>query len=165
MKNKLSKLNSTERGFTLIELLIVVTIIAVLSIIGAVVYSGLQKSSRDSRRIADINAIANAMETAYAQSNTGLYPALAGTAFSSGVVPTDPINISTPANTTCSGGVGGNTGGCYYCLRAAVGRCAGTPAEAAVAAGSPAAVASWIICANLEGTSGGNTYYCRKNTQ
>jgi len=60
-----------KSGFTLVELLIVIAIIAVLSIIGITIYSGIQKNARDSRRKADIDAITKAFEVKY--NSTGTY--------------------------------------------------------------------------------------------
>ena len=52
----------TRTGFTLVELMVVVAIIAILAVVGITVFSNTQKSARDSRRQADIGAIATAME-------------------------------------------------------------------------------------------------------
>lgn len=68
-------------GFTLIELLVVITIIAILSTVGMTVYSGIQKRTRDTKRIADVNAIAKAA-TIYAYA-TGSPPPTSGVADSS----------------------------------------------------------------------------------
>ena len=51
-----------SQGFTIVELLVVVAIIAVLSVIGITIFTGVQKGARDSTRRADVNAIAKAME-------------------------------------------------------------------------------------------------------
>lgn len=134
MKNLLSN----KKGFTLIELLIVITIIAVLSVIGITVYSGVQKNARDARRREDINSISKALEVHF-NTTTNQYctaavatycaPQAAVTWFSSGAVPTDP---STAA------------------------QYAGLPANGA---------ATYHICATLETAVGGSTNYCKDNQQ
>ena len=61
-------------GFTLVELLVVISIIAVLSVIGVTVFSGVQKSARDAKRRGDIDAISKALEVHYgkcAEENLG----------------------------------------------------------------------------------------------
>lgn len=50
------------KGFTLIELLITVSIIAVLSAIGLVVYSTVIKQGQDGKRQSDLRAIQSALE-------------------------------------------------------------------------------------------------------
>ena len=79
-----------EKGFTLIELMVVIAIIAILAVIGAVVYSGIQKSSRISKRIQDLDALKFALE-AYKSTN-GVYPIQTTfgcvSALSSALVPT-----------------------------------------------------------------------------
>ncbi len=62
----------TRKGFTLIELIVVVTIIAVLTVVAVVNYAGTSKKSRDSRRAADIQKVAIALEM-YRQ-QIGVYP-------------------------------------------------------------------------------------------
>lgn len=150
-------------GFTLVELMIVIAIIAVLSVIGVTIFSGIQKDSRDARRRADIDAIASAMEANYGKTTAGRYDPLLVTFFASGTVPTDPTD--TP------GAAAGNTcpAVCQYCVTK--GTTAQTPAacnftSTDVAAATPALAATenfWMVCANLEKTSG--TFYCRGNQQ
>lgn len=53
---------SKSRGFTLIELLITISIIAILSAIGLVVYSSVLKQGRDSKRQSDLRSIQSALE-------------------------------------------------------------------------------------------------------
>lgn len=53
------------KGFTLIELLIVIAIISILSVIGVTVFSGVQKSARNAKRIADMKAIVLALDQYY----------------------------------------------------------------------------------------------------
>lgn len=61
-----------RKGFTLIELLVTISIIAVLSIIGLVVYQGVTTKARDSIRKNDLNKLATALEI-YAQQHNGSY--------------------------------------------------------------------------------------------
>ncbi|MBI2018651.1 prepilin-type N-terminal cleavage/methylation domain-containing protein [Candidatus Daviesbacteria bacterium] len=156
MNKFLPKTAKNPHGFTLVELLVVISIIAILSVIGITVFGNVQQRARDARRKADIDSIAKAMEANY---NTvtcvGTYCALADSFFANGKVPVDPIN----AGTTCS------ANSCKYCVRTAVGACAAT--DTTVAVGQPAAGATYIVCTSLETASGtgGNTYECRKNQQ
>lgn len=55
----------SRSGFTLVELLVVISIIAILSVIGLVIFSGVQKNTRNAKRIADMKAIALALEQYY----------------------------------------------------------------------------------------------------
>lgn len=80
-----------SRGFTLVELLVVIAILAVLSVMGFAVYSGIQTKARDTRRRADIDAISKAWETHYSTGSPH-YPNLQGSWFGSGTIPVDPIN-------------------------------------------------------------------------
>lgn len=66
----------TERGFTLVELLVVITIIAILSVVGMAVYSTTLKSARDAKRQKDLYAISQALEQYKASKKR--YPAPSG---------------------------------------------------------------------------------------
>lgn len=68
---------TTPRGFTLVELLVVISIIAILSVIGITIFSSAQKAARDAKRRADLKAIANALEQF--KTATGNYPQVANT--------------------------------------------------------------------------------------
>jgi prepilin-type N-terminal cleavage/methylation domain-containing protein len=59
-------------GFTLIELMVAISIVAVMSAVGIVMYSTAQKSGRISKRIQDLTAINTAIELF--RSSTGKYP-------------------------------------------------------------------------------------------
>ena len=93
MKKFLPKSASNPSGFTLVELLVVVSIIAILAVIGLTIFTGLQKNARDAKRRADVEAISKALETAY-NNSTAQYPIVTVAMFSSGVIPTDPLGGS-----------------------------------------------------------------------
>lgn len=63
---------SSKNGFTIIELLVAISIIAVLSVVGMVMYSNVQKSARTAKRIGDLRAVKDALETY--KTATGAYP-------------------------------------------------------------------------------------------
>lgn len=135
MKKFLPKTKYTPQGFTLVELLVVVSIIAILSVIGIVVFTGVQKNSRDARRKADIDAIATALESDFATNNRTQYQAVTSGMFANGI-PADPgtYTYSYPAAAAAT-----------YCVCAQLENTAGGNFAAACAAGT--------------------THYCRKNQQ
>ncbi len=59
-----TKNNKNKTGFTLFELLVSISIIAVLTGVAMVSYSGLNKKTRDSRRTADLEKIRISLEAA-----------------------------------------------------------------------------------------------------
>lgn len=171
-----------EKGFTLVELLIVVVIISVLSAVGMAVFGSQQPKSRDARRKADINAIADAMEANYDKdASPGTYAPLADTFFSGGATPTDPLAGKSKCGT-------GNDQACRYCVMYSSASTAPTAAvftentdtsatttsctgggtgTANLGPGAPGSNKYWVICANLETNSGpgGNYWYCRQSRQ
>ena len=99
MKKLLPKFAANPNGFTLVELLVVVSIIAILSVIGITVFTGVQKNARDSRRRGDIDAISGAIEAHLNNTTNQNCTAAAGTYcapqasvlwFAAGSIPTDP---------------------------------------------------------------------------
>ncbi len=89
MKKFLPKTLNNPAGFTLVELLVVISIIAILSVIGITIYSGVQKNARDARRRGDIDSISNAWETNHVNTSP-FYPKLLPAWFASGAIPRDP---------------------------------------------------------------------------
>ncbi len=90
MNKFLPKSIRNPQGFTLVELMVVVSIIAILSVIGIVLFTGAQKNARDVKRRADIQAISTAMEKNYNATSANPYTAAAITDFSDNKVPVDP---------------------------------------------------------------------------
>lgn len=65
----------SQNGFTLVELLVVISIIAILSVIGITIFAGAQKSARNSKRISDMKAISLALDLYYYDPvNNNTYP-------------------------------------------------------------------------------------------
>lgn len=60
------------RGFTLVELMVAISILALLSTVALVAYSGVRKSARDAKRREEIKMIVAALEVYRAQN--GDYP-------------------------------------------------------------------------------------------
>lgn len=94
MKKFLPKAVNNPAGFTLVELLVVISIIAILSVLGISLFGGVQQRARDARRRTDIGAIKNALEQRF-DSTTGLYPGpLVSTWFANNAIPLDPTTGS-----------------------------------------------------------------------
>jgi len=76
MKNKkINQRTNLNKGFTLIELIVSITIIAVMTVVAAVSFTGAGRKSRDARRMADLEKIRMALEM-FKQQNVGSsYPA------------------------------------------------------------------------------------------
>lgn len=102
--------NMKKNAFTLFELLVSISIIAILTAIASLSFSGAQKKARDSRRISDMNSVQKAAEQYYSFSNykypltsSGSWIADNGTTIMD-IFPIDPKGIGytapTPALTT-----------------------------------------------------------------
>ncbi len=63
-----------RKGFTLIELLVVIAIIGILSTLAIVALGSARQKARDSKRVADVNQIAKALDLYYSDNNA--YPTM-----------------------------------------------------------------------------------------
>lgn len=162
------------RGFTLVELLVVITIIAILSIIGLVVFTNIQKGARDAKRRADMDAIAKALGVHFGECVVGTYCNLQTSYFTSGSIPTDPSN----QQSKCASG---NNDFCGYCFSSDNAQPGGNPNWAnhgcaniqnitedqywynLAQVNSPGGsynYSAWKLCGNLETPLNGKYYYC-----
>lgn len=162
MKKILPKSVTNPKGFTLVELLVVISIIAILSLIGMTTYTNVQKNARDTKRKADINAIANALEIN--KTSTG-YQAIAPTWFASGAISYDPKASSVIDIIVVGCGTTSPQNKCWYCLRDSANYCdPSAPGNNHLnITDFTAYVSSWHVCANLE--NGSPAYYCRSSAQ
>lgn len=141
MMNKMITFKSEsrkEKGFTLLELLVVIGIIGILVAIGTISYTAAQSRGRDSRRKADLENIAKALEQYYGQNNVNQYsyPADADCTglsdYLAGDVPTDPKWGFEYTDSTANNLSGGSGAFCE--------------------------AASYCVCVELEATGTGNAY-------
>lgn len=137
-----------KRGFTLIELLIAVAIIAILAMVGMVIFTKSLSNTRDVKRKADIDAIAKALQTNY---TTTAYSPLAASQFSTGSIPSS------------------DSQGHPYCGNSTLNTQPADPSPwtsscptnyAQVSTSVPASGTSWKICASLE-NGGSPSIYCQ----
>ena len=80
------------RGFTLVEILVVVVIITVLATIGTLTYGGFQSQSRDKKREANANVIADSLERYYEKN--GEYPSIADVTSTNAAEVKSLLNVS-----------------------------------------------------------------------
>lgn len=92
-----------KQGFTLIELLIVIALLGMLAVLGTASYLNSQRQGRNARKVQDLKALQQALESYY--SVNGSYPGAAcdpTTTFLPGGVPKDPSTGLAYAPTSCT---------------------------------------------------------------
>lgn len=165
MNKFLPKTKNNTSGFTLVELMVVITIIAILSVIGITIFTGAQKSARDGVRQQDIQAISKALEVNKV-ANTTTYQPLLPAQFVEGI-PLDPLgsvrqycvlsrtDTTTPVKPTAWGAA------CPTAIEAAGTTVAAIPTAGAVPANT---TKSFRVCTLLENGTAPNIY-CVSNQQ
>lgn len=164
MNKFLPKTSNTPKGFTLVELLVVVSIIAILAVVGMTIFTGVQSRARNARRQSDIQAIAKALE-ANKTPGTTVYPAIAATWFAGGVVPTESAGTTPRYNLVYS-----VTAGAQVAKPTTWAATAGptslpagvTAIEVADAVPSGGNITSFQVCAQLEAPV---SIFCVPNSQ
>lgn len=123
-------LTNHEKGFSLVELLVVISIIGLVTGVGASFVSSVQRNTRDAQREADLRVLQSALQQYYANENhypdsltlTGGAPLSASGRTYLQNTPKDPVpgtttpycyqsQISISNTSTCDGG---STGQCHY---------------------------------------------------
>jgi prepilin-type N-terminal cleavage/methylation domain-containing protein len=147
--------NFSKKGFSLIELLVVIAIIAVLAVAGFAAFRGFTSRGNDTRRLADIGAIADALE---ANKTAAGYQVLATNQFVGGAIPTDPaspkvycVSSATTPNPTIGTKPAAWAAG--TCPAAAVGAGVNGTLFSPVSASPPAPAAgttAWMVCTTLQ---------------
>lgn len=133
-----------KKAFSLIEIVVVVTIIAIMVAVAATNFEGMNKKSRDARRIEDLNAIQKAMELAYDKSGE-IYPINVNSVLEKGVLNSWPQNP---------------TGGGYALSATTTNYCVCALMETGKNGNSTA-----YNCNSFTSDPNSATYYCVKNQQ
>ncbi len=88
-QKKTTLVDRIKRGFTLIEVLVVISIVGILAVVTAAIFTGVLPRVRDAKRLADMDAIYKAYEI---KKNplTGVYTKPDGADFADGRIPNTP---------------------------------------------------------------------------
>lgn len=89
MKKSAQRYPHSSLGFTLIELMVAIAIVAILSMIGLVVFNYAQGGGRDAKRKSDLQAIAQALKANRTPGEVK-YQQITGDDFAGKLIPTDP---------------------------------------------------------------------------
>lgn len=149
-------LPNRSSGFSLIELMVVISIIAVLSVIGFSVFTQVQRNARDARRREEVDAISKALE---ANKGVAQYVSLAPAQFAANAIPvTDPSGNFYCANSTNNPSpIPGDPSATWTNV------CPASFGQVSTTVPVPAAGSTtWKVCTWLEGA---NAAYCKVNVQ
>ena len=97
MKNEKCKMindKSRRAGFSLVELLVVITIIAILSVVAYVALGGQTTKARNSRRMQDVSTIQSALEIYFINHNN-TYPSTLGDLITDNLMNEIPVDPTT----------------------------------------------------------------------
>lgn len=168
-----------KSGFTLVELMVVISIIAILSVVGVTVFTGIQKNARDSRRKSDIDAIAKTLELLYSDTKGSYYISdtiensrnKLKSSFASGQFPKDPLDGTYNCRKESSDK---DINNCRYYMTTDPNLLTPHAYSAKDTFIIPdlsnwglTSFNQWIFCANLENSKadGNKDIYCKRNTQ
>jgi prepilin-type N-terminal cleavage/methylation domain-containing protein len=171
MKRYLPKTASNQKGFTLIELMVVIAIIAILAVVGISLYTNAQRSARDTRRQAEMDAISKSIETAR---DVTIFPAVYRydqTIFNNDFPtqkPSDPLGTTVYCMGTSltAGGVTKPTAAAITAWTGATCPAFGgsttniTINAGTLSAGFPVGTKSYVVCAKLEN---GDNAFCKES--
>lgn len=165
MNKLLPKTANNHKGFSLVELMVVISIIAILAVIGFSIFTGAQAQARDGRRRAELDALAKSLETGF-DANTRVYTYTQATFNADfSITTTRPIDPQAPTRQYCiatdtasstppgvaANNVASTTTGCATGAPAGVTYVVIAPnATSPTGIPLPGSTDSWTLCAGME---------------